>query len=335
MPNSNTAEQLDLDLQFAGSDPLESPDLSGLDRGDDPEAVTETAEETAEETADEVVEETAEETAEEAVEETAEETAEEVVEEVVEEVEETAEEEVVEEAQKKGEEKSHMVPKSRMDEEIARRRQLEERLEKLESSAKPEEPETPPFDFDAAEASYMEAVLDGDTDKAKVLRQEIRAAERDTLTKELRGEISNTTNVTKQQLELDTAVANMVSEYPALDGNSDAADPTLISEANELMGMYAATGLPPADALRKAVRMTLAANAPELLQPAVEAPAAPKKRVTNVKEKLEAAKKQPAKLAGESAATRTEDTIDITSMTDTDFDKLSEAQLKRLRGDYG
>jgi hypothetical protein len=54
-----------------------------------------------------------------------------------------------------------------------------------------------------------------------------------------------------------------------------------------------------------------------------------------VKQKLEAANKQPAKLAGESAATRGNDVVDISTMTDADFDKLSDAQMKRLRGDFG
>jgi hypothetical protein len=339
MPDSNTAEQLDGNFQFAGADPIEAPDFSGLDRGDDPEAVIEDVVEETPETTEEVIEDVQQEAQEESndSEDTqAEEEAD--VSEVEEEV--TAEEtEEVAEAPKKADEKQHMVPKSRMDEEIARRRQLEERISQLEESTKPKEPEKPPFDFDAAEASYMEAVLDGDTDKAKVLRQEIRAAERATLTEELRGEISNTTNVTKQQLELDTAVATMVGEYPVLDSKSEFADQELINEANELMGMYAAKGMAPADALRKAVRLTIAANAPEYLQtaPAAEPAPAPvaKKRETNVKQKLEAAQKQPPKLAGESAASRTEETLDIKSMTDQDFLKLSEAQLKRLRGDFG
>jgi hypothetical protein len=229
-----------------------------------------------------------------------------------------------------------MVPKARMDEEIARRRQLEERLAKLEEGAKPQEEPEPEFDFDSKEADYMEAVLDGETDKAKAVRKEIRNEERKAMAKELRQDIHNTTNVTKQHLDLDVAVADMVESYPVLDSKSDEADADLIAEANELMGMYAEKGMAQADALRKAVRMTLASSMPELLQPkAVESKPTAKKRTTDVKQKLEAANKQPAKLAGESAATRGNDVVDISTMTDADFDKLSDAQMKRLRGDFG
>ena len=312
--------------QFAGGDDREELDLSSLDRGDSPEEAEAESEE-------EVVAESEEAVEEEAVEE---EVAE--LEEAEAESEGAVEEEAVEEEEvaAKSDEKSHMVPKARMDEEIARRRQLEDRLAKLEDDAKPQKAPEPEFDFDSKEAEYMDAVLDGETDKAQKVRKEIRSAERESMAKELREDIHNTTNVTKQHLDLDVAVADMMASYPVLDSTSDEADADLIAEANELMGMYAEKGMAQADALRKAVRMTLASNMPELLQPkAVQSKPAAKKRTTDVKQKLEAASKQPAKLKGESAATRGNDVVDISTMTDADFDKLSDAQMKRLRGDFG
>ena len=324
--------------QFAGGDGREDFDASSLDRGDIPEEEvdpTDAAIAHLVEVADEA------EGEEEAPEEEAE--AAEGEEEVESELEgDEAElegeevEEEVEEVAAKSDEKSHMVPKSRMDEEIARRRQLEDRLAKLEESSKPEVAPEPEFDFDGKEAEYMDAVLDGETDKAQKVRKEIRSAERDSMAKELRQDIHNTTNVTKQQLDLDVAVSDMVASYPVLDSNSEQADADMIADANELMGMYADRGMAQADALRKAVRMTLASNMPELLQPkAVGSKPALKKRTTDVNKKLEAANKQPAKLAGESAATRGNDVVDISTMTDADFEKLSDAQMKRLRGDFG
>ena len=346
MPKSKTSANLEHDDsiddnnfdEFAGGDSREEFDASALDRGDTPEEEvdpTDAAIAHLVEVADEA------EAEEEAPEEEAE--AAEGEEEVDSELEgdeaglegEEVEEEV-EEVAAKTDEKSHMVPKSRMDEEIARRRQLEDRLAKLEERSKPEEAPEPEFDFDGKEAEYMDAVLDGETDKAQKVRKEIRSAERDSMAKELRKDIHNTTNVTKQQLDLDVAVSDMMASYPVLDSNSDQADADMIADANELMGMYAERGMAQADALRKAVRMTLASSMPELLQPkAVESKPTAKKRTTDVKQKLEAANKQPAKLAGESAATRGNDVVDISTMTDADFDKLSDAQMKRLRGDFG
>jgi hypothetical protein len=319
--------------EFAGGDGREEFDASSLDRGDIPEEEVDPTDAAIAHLVEVADEAEAEEEAEAAE-------GEEEVESELEGDEAGLEgeevEEEVEEVAAKTDEKSHMVPKSRMDEEIARRRQLEDRLAKLEESAKPQEAPEPEFDFDGKEAEYMDAVLDGETDKAQKVRKEIRSAERDSMAKELRKDIHNTTNVTKQQLDLYVAVSDMVASYPVLDSNSEQADADMIADANELMGMYAERGMAQADALRKAVRMTLASSMPELLQPkAVESKPTAKKRTTDVKQKLEAANKQPAKLAGESAATRGNDVVDISTMTDADFDKLSDAQMKRLRGDFG
>lgn len=346
MPKSNKSANLEHDDsiddnnfdEFAGGDSREEFDASALDRGDIPEEEvdpTDAAIAHLVEVADE-----AEAEAEEASDEAEAAEGEEEVESELEgdegELEGEEVEEEVEEVAAKSDEKSHMVPKSRMDEEIARRRQLEDRLAKLEERSKPEVAPEPEFDFDGKEAEYMDAVLDGETDKAQKVRKEIRSAERDSMAKELRGEIHNTTNITKQQLDLDVAVSDMIASYPVLDSTSDQADTDLIADANELMGMYAEKGMAQADALRKAVRMTLASSMPELLQPkAVETKPAAKKRTTDVNAKLDAANKQPAKLAGESAATRGNDVVNISTMTDSDFEKLSEAQMQRLRGDFG
>ena len=346
MPKSNKSANLEHDDsiddnnfdEFAGGDSREEFDASALDRGDIPEEEvdpTDAAIAHLVEVADE-----AEAEAEEASDEAEAAEGEEEVESELEgdegELEGEEVEEEVEEVAAKSDEKSHMVPKSRMDEEIARRRQLEDRLAKLEERSKPEVAPEPEFDFDGKEAEYMDAVLDGETDKAQKVRKEIRSAERDSMAKELRGEIHNTTNITKQQLDLDVAVSDMMASYPVLDSTSDQADTDLIADANELMGMYAEKGMAQADALRKAVRMTLASSMPELLQPkAVETKPAAKKRTTDVNAKLDAANKQPAKLAGESAATRGNDVVNISTMTDSDFEKLSEAQMQRLRGDFG
>ena len=325
--------------QFAGGDGREDFDASSLDRGDIPEEEvdpTDAAIAHLVEVADEAEGEGEEEAPDEAEAAEGEEEVESELEGDEAELEGEEVEEEVEEVAAKSDEKSHMVPKSRMDEEIARRRQLEDRLAKLEESSKPEVAPEPEFDFDGKEAEYMDAVLDGETDKAQKVRKEIRSAERDSMAKELRQDIHNTTNVTKQQLDLDVAVSDMVASYPVLDSNSEQADADMIADANELMGMYADRGMAQADALRKAVRMTLASNMPELLQPkAVGSKPALKKRTTDVNKKLEAANKQPAKLAGESAATRGNDVVDISTMTDADFEKLSDAQMKRLRGDFG
>ena len=73
-----------------------------------------------------------------------------------------------------------------MDQELAKRRQLENKIKELEEKTAEKPQETVDFDFDDAETKYMEAVLDGETNKAKQIRAEIRAMERQQMQMELR-----------------------------------------------------------------------------------------------------------------------------------------------------
>ena len=57
------------------------------------------------------------------------------------------------------------------------------------------------------------------------------------------------------------------------------------------------------------------------------------KKRAEVNKKLKAAGAQPPEMGGEGAATRGEKALDLTSMTEEEFDALPEATLKRLRGD--
>jgi hypothetical protein len=84
-----------------------------------------------------------------------------------------------------GKKKQPMVPKTRLDEVLAKNRELaeqlaQERAVREAAKPKPKEGETAPeaFDFEAKEKAYMQAVRDGEDDKALTIRKEIRAAER-------------------------------------------------------------------------------------------------------------------------------------------------------------
>ena len=57
------------------------------------------------------------------------------------------------------------------------------------------------------------------------------------------------------------------------------------------------------------------------------------KKRKEVAKKLKAADAQPPELQGEGAATHGEKGLDLSNMTEDEFDALPEATLKRLRGD--
>ena len=325
-------------------------DTSGLDRGDsvglaETDDVQEAVAEEQTEDVEEVVEEvSAEDTVEEAEE------TEEVAEETTEDEPEAAESDDVvaedpepEQDQKK---KQHMIPKDRLDQELAKRRQLENKIKELEEKTAEKPQETVDFDFDDAETKYMEAVLDGETNKAKQIRAEIRAMERQQMQMELQQSMQQTSQQTQSQIRLEAAVKEVTAAHPYLDMNSPDANQDLINETNELMSGFLNAGYDAVDALNKAVGYTtqsLGVNAPiedtavipKAVDKKVVADKVAKKTADSAAKKAQAASQQPPKLSGESQRSRDDNVIDIMSMSDKELTKLSDEQLRKLRGDFG
>jgi len=231
--------------------------------------------------------------------------------------------------------KEHMIPKNRLDQEVAKRRQLEKRLQDLEAAQKTAEPEVPAFDFDQAEKDYMDAILEGESEKAQRLRKEIRVAERTQMEAEFNAKMQNTQVQTRAQINLENEVKRLTTEFPELDVNSEHANEELINETNELMGAFIHSGYDPVDAIQKAVgytRKTVGINATgPVVVPDLSSKKAPKQGL-NTKKKLEAASKQPPKLTGESKRAENNSSV---GLSDADFAKLDQDTLKKLRGDFG
>jgi len=243
--------------------------------------------------------------------------------------------------------KQHMIPKDRLDQELAKRRQLENKLKELEERTNSEKAETKvDFDFDDAETKYMNAVLDGETEKAKQIRAEIRQMERQQLQNELQASMQQTSQQTQAQIRLEAAVKEVVSAYPQLDLNAAEADQDLINETNELMTGFMSQGYDPVDALSKAVGYTtksLGVNM-DVDQPAVipnaetrdlSAEKSAKRRQESAEKREKAQTQQPPKLSGESQRSRDDNVVDIFKMSDKDWNNLSDEQLRKLRGDFG
>ena len=57
------------------------------------------------------------------------------------------------------------------------------------------------------------------------------------------------------------------------------------------------------------------------------------KKRAQVSKKLKAAEAQPPELPGESSSVHGEKGLDVSNMTEEEFDALPEATLRRLRGD--
>ena len=276
-----------------------------------------------------------------------EESTEEVTEEEAESEEETTEAEVeveveeevvaVEEPKSK---KKPMVPKARLDEVLAKQKALQKQLDDINAATEKSAEAPEEYDFDAKEVEYQNMVLDGETDKAVGLRREIRKAERATLEFEMRAEMNQTVSQDRQMNALQQAANAMEEAYPVFSRDSEDYSEDMTNEVVELRDAFILKGYEAVDALSKAVRYVVKDNgldevdqdAPSLAGTAKKTDELAKKR-TQISKKLKAAESQPPELPGESSSTHGEKTLDLSSMTEEEFDALPEATLKRLRGD--
>lgn len=231
------------------------------------------------------------------------------------------------------EEKPHMLPKYRYDEVNAKRRALEienESLKQQLAQNKPPEPEPEPeFDFGAQQKAEYEAILDGDIEKAANIRAEIDAARIEVLRKEMATTSSQVVEETQEEAQFNQTVDQLQKTFPIFDPNHDDFNDQLTQEALVLRDSLTNQGIPKAAALVRAVRYTLSANRPDLLQPMKE----DKQEPNTAPKTRQAARQQPADLEGSGNKERDTDSPDVTTMTEEEFDALPESVKRRLRGD--
>ena len=246
-------------------------------------------------------------------------------------------EEVVEE-----EPKSPMVPKSRLDEVLAKNKEMQKRLQDIENKEDASIPETPAYDFAAKEAEYQQLVLDGAADQAVRLREEIRTAEREQLMAEMQNKMGQTVQQDREQHELKQKANEIMEVFPIFDEKSKSFDEKLTQEVMELRDAFIYQGYGAADSLAKATEVTLLSKKPELLQVSDEPKADPaptltkavqeKKQKANVKKKVEASQAQPPAMKGDGA--KESKVVNINTLSDDEFGALPEETLRRLRGDF-
>jgi len=254
---------------------------------------------------------------------------------------ETVAEEAVEEAVVEEEApKKPMVPKSRLDEVLAKQKALQKQLDDMKAQQTPAEDAPETYDFESRELEYQNFLLDGEAAKAASLRQEIRKAEREQLAYEMRQEMTQKVSQNAQANALQQAANDLEANFPVFDQNSSEYNESITQEVIELRDAFMVQGFDAVDALSKAANFAIKSHnleAPSTL----DAPTAPKaksvdevaKKRAEVSKKLKAAESQPPELPGESSANRGEKPLDLSTMTEEEFNALPEATLKRLRGD--
>lgn len=257
------------------------------------------------------------------------------------------------EPEPKANDKPRMVPHARFNEvndeykaERERRLQLEEELARLrgekgateqppvqEPPKAPVVPEVPEFDFDAKEDAYTAAVYEGDTAKAKEIRAEIRAAERAEAAAivqaarqgwEQEQAAAEQQRTAKQAQEAYAATLATVFElHPQLDDQHESFNKETMEDVREWLQFYIAKGTDAASALSKAVARVI----PD--KPAVQVPATGK--ADQVKRNLQADSQQPPEMLGVGERAKR---VDYSKLSEADFNKLSDEDKRRARGDF-
>lgn len=229
--------------------------------------------------------------------------------------------------------------KAQRDAERARADALEQRLKELESKAAPTEAAPDPVatlseEVDALYVQVEEARLDGDTQAAAKLQRQIDAKNRELVKLEAVQAAQSASAMDRNAAQYNAMLDTLEARIPSMDPRSDDYDPALVQEMEFQVRAYEAAGLSPPAALARAsaliFRRDVFSDAPA---PAASKPTekpAPKK--PDIEKALDTQRRQPPDLstAGTNADSQR---IDVSRMTDEEFDALPEATKKRLRGD--
>ncbi|WP_158892412.1 MULTISPECIES: hypothetical protein [unclassified Pseudomonas] len=228
----------------------------------------------------------------------------------------------------------------------ARMLELEEENARLRGTAAAQQgpaaaPETPPeppkaFDYRDAERRYQALFLEGDEDGALAVRDEIeqaRQADMDRRIVEARRDWENQQQ--QQQLEqtrqteaqqYQATCAEIESKYPKLNANGAGFDEDALDQVVGLTQVYVGRGMTRSEALQKAASAVMPAAA----EPAT-APRKPGEMTREqIQRNLDRANRQPP-LPTEGTGQRVK--VDVSRLSDDEFEALPEAERRRLRGD--
>ena len=235
--------------------------------------------------------------------------------------------------------KSPMVPKSRLDEVLAKQKALQKQLDEQAAQQAEIQAEAPKYEFEVKEAEYQQLVLDGEAEKATALRTEIRNAEREQTMFEVQQKMGQTVQQSQEAIQLQSTAQLIQEQNPILDENSQDYNKEMAEEVIDLRDAFIVQGYQAADALTKATKYVVAGSAPEPVQetapPKSNGAVVQKKKRATVKKKIEASQSQPPDLQGQGNAERGEGTLDVNALSEDEFNALPEETLRRMRGDFG
>jgi len=245
------------------------------------------------------------------------------------------------------ERKTSGIPKARFDEvneakkaAIAELEQARAEIERLKQApaakpvtqAAPTAPAASDFDEDAKEGEYIEAMLEGDTARAKEIRKEINA----NLRQQAAVEVETRNNQRQQADNLQAASSQAVEDFPYLDTpDGEYALGLIVAQRNADI----ARGVPAHIALASAVKAIAPRFAPDDSNstPTRGLPATKAQADTRTQGAIERGAadslRQPASLQAGIGNRADSVRVNVQALDEDQFANLSLAEKKRLRGD--
>jgi len=237
------------------------------------------------------------------------------------------------------------IPKSRLERETAKRRELEEMNRRLQQKvAEIERSRHAQQDGERVSVEFsdeiknqaqkiFQAIGDENLEDASemfnnilktVAEQAVAKATADIDTKVAQG----AEDFTNRQTVAGT-ITQLKQEYPELDQDSDNYNQDAVDETLLFQKYFIEKGQDPATALRKAASKVMgtaeAAPASTTLPPKQASP----------KQVAEANNSQPPRTRGQTNSSKSDvNKVDITKLSDEEFEQLAEKELKKLRGDF-
>ena len=236
--------------------------------------------------------------------------------------------------------KDQRIPKDRFDEVNQRMKEAEARLAEIEAAAAAPAPAPAPepipeYDFDAAELKYMELVVDGEFEQAQAVRKEIRTAEQEALTVVAKQEAQEAREGARTDISFQEAVNDLEAAYPVFVDGNEGFKQEYVTEVLDLHQGFIDRGMDPVKSIVKATKYVVAMNDLRTAPAADEGEATPSGKPaskTDAKKKAAAKTTQPPQLPKEDG--QRESSIDMSSMSEEEFDALPESKKRELRGDF-
>lgn len=252
--------------------------------------------------------------------------------------------------------KEHMIPKSRFDQAVQKARTeaataqkaLAEAEAQLKASKGEIDAEKIETELAQLDIKLDQAVADNDKTAIAALRADIRARERALGDARAKAHAVYATAVAVEQIRYDGLVSRMEIEHPELDPEAEKTyDQEKVDEVMELKEAFEAKGLGSTEALQKALKAVYRGGPTPEKDPAAEkarADAKAKAEAEAARLKAEAVAKglkvkdeQPAatgKVGADSdKGGKTGRDGDVMKMSEKEFDKLTEDEKRKLRGD--